>query len=432
MLKLLRLVEKAFVVFSLLLSTSALIPLLLGSEDPSTSLSDPITPVFTLVVYIVTLFLATLRWKSFVRVAPKDMLIWLLVGIALASVFWTSAPDITLRRSIALLGTTLFGAYLAARYSLREQLQLLGWTLGIVVLLSIVFALALPSYGVMSTLHVGAWRGIMNDKNILGRLMTLSSVVFLLLAISNGRYQWIAWAGYSLSFCLILLSTSKTALIVFFVLMAILPLYRAWRWNHSQVIPLLITLVLVGGGAATIFLDNLGFVADALGKDLTLTGRTDIWALVLEMIEQRPLLGYGFNGFWQGWDGEGSAYIWRTLQWPTPYAHNGFLDLTLELGLLGLVVFLFSLLTVYLRGVTWSRMTRTVEGLWPLMYITFLVMYNLTEGSLLGSNSIFWILYVAMTLSIAVESNRVKKTSYQSIMLDRKRVGTKALNVKNI
>jgi hypothetical protein len=76
-------------------------------------------------------------------VAQKDFLIWVLVGIALASAIWTVAPDITLRRSLLLLGTTLFGIYLAMRYSLREQLQLLSWALGLVILLSIVFAIGI-------------------------------------------------------------------------------------------------------------------------------------------------------------------------------------------------------------------------------------------------------------------------------------------------
>ncbi|WP_049558612.1 O-antigen ligase family protein, partial [Limnoraphis robusta] len=71
-----------------------------------------------------------------------------------------------------------------------------------------------------------------------------------------------------------------------------------------------------------------------IGKDPSLTGRTDLWAWAREMIDKRPWLGYGYTAFWQGLDG-GSAYIIRAARWPVPYSHNGILDLWLDIGLLG-------------------------------------------------------------------------------------------------
>ncbi|MBD0261981.1 MAG: O-antigen ligase family protein, partial [Tolypothrix sp. Co-bin9] len=233
MLRFTRLVEKAFVVFSLFLSTAALIPVLLESPDGSIP-QDPYSPLLFMGIYMVTLLLLVTQRKNFLLVAQKDFLIWVVVGIALASAIWTVAPDITLRRSLLLLGTTLFGIYVAMRYSLQEQLQLLSWALGLVILLSIVFAIGLPSYGLMGIqeggVHAGAWRGVMSHKNLLGRLMVLSSVVFLFVAISdsnsNSRYRRFSWIGYVLSIILIVVSTSKTALISFIALMIIMPLYR--------------------------------------------------------------------------------------------------------------------------------------------------------------------------------------------------------------
>ena len=145
MYRLSRLAEKVFVVITLFFSTTALIGVLLDKEDAPDLNSDPYTPILFLGIYLVTFLLIIQSWKSFVYVAQKDIWIWLLVGIALASALWTVAPDITLRRSLLLLGTTGFGVYLATRYSLREQLQLLAWTFSLVILLSFVFAIALPS-----------------------------------------------------------------------------------------------------------------------------------------------------------------------------------------------------------------------------------------------------------------------------------------------
>ncbi|MGH2415975.1 MAG: hypothetical protein ACRDEA_20250, partial [Microcystaceae cyanobacterium] len=218
-----RLAEKVFVVLTLFFSTTALIPTLLEKEDTVGPTQDPYTPILFMGVYIVTFFLIIQRWKSFVYVAQKDIWIWLLIGIALASMLWTVAPDITPRRSLLLLGTTLFGVYLATRYSLREQLQLLAWTFGLIIILSFVFAIALPSYGLMSFqeggIHAGTWRGIMSHKNILGRIIDVSAIVFLLLCFKNSslqrKYRWVAWIFFILSALLIILSTSKTAIVVF-------------------------------------------------------------------------------------------------------------------------------------------------------------------------------------------------------------------------
>ncbi|BAY46352.1 O-antigen polymerase [Scytonema sp. HK-05] len=411
-----RITEKVFVVFTLFISTTALIPILLEKEDDAAISQDPYTPILFLGIYIVTLLLIIQRRKSFVRIAQKNIWIWLLVGIVIASVLWSVAPDITQRRSFLLLGTTLFGVYLAMRYTLREQLQLLAWVCGIVIILSILFAIALPSYGLMTFqeggAHAGAWRGVITHKNTFGRLMNLSAVVFLLLAISkpivHRKHRWVLWAGFVLSAALILLSTSKTALVVFLTMMLLLPLYRALRGKYTKVVPFIIAMVLVGGSTSTLLIDNLPVIATALGKDLTLTGRTDIWEAMLEIISERPLFGYGFNAFWLDWDSEVTAYVWKRLEWECPNAHNGLMDLFAELGLSGLIVFFISYVSACIRGVIWLRMTRTPEGVWPLMYLSFLLMYNITESSLLSTNSIFWILYVSIIFSMAFECEQAK------------------------
>lgn len=434
MLRLKNFAEKAFVIVAFFLSTAALIPVLLETEDsPASELVDPFTPMLFAGVYAITLLLSIARHKIVVRIAAKEIFVWLLVGLALASIYWTMSPELTQRRSVLLLGSTVFGAYVSTRYNIKEQLHLLAWTFAIIIILSFVFAIALPSYGLMTFqeggVHEGAWRGILSHKNMLGRLMSLSSVVFLLLANDNSqsehRYRWFVWSGFVLSVALVVLSTSKTALIVCITMTFIQPLYKALRGKYTTIVPILITLVLVGGGAATLLLDNLEVIASALGKDLTLTGRTDIWAVMFELIWQRPLFGYGYNGFWLGWDGEVSAYIWRTLAWECPYAHNGFMDLLAELGFTGLILFLLSFTYTCTKAIKLVRKSKTIDGLWPLLYLTYLIMYNLTESTLLSSNNIYWIIYTLVVFSTVVEYEIVK-FDYANTVLDEEWLNVKA------
>jgi O-antigen ligase len=410
MLKTPTIVEKIFVVLSLFFSTTALIPVLLDSEDVAVNTPDPFSPLVFMGIYAVTIVLIALQWKSFQRAALFDIWVWLVVGIAIASMFWTVAPDITQRRSILLLGTSLFGTYLAIRFSLREQLQMFACACGLVMILSFVFAIFMPFYGVMSVqeggVHAGAWRGVMTHKNILGRVSVLSNMVFLFTAlgkpITKNNYQWLSWIGYGLSVALIILCTSKTAVVAFIVLNVTFLLYKSWRWNYSHVIPFTIAVVLVVGSAGILLLDNLDAIAQATGRDLTLTGRTDIWAVMLEKIAERPLIGYGFNAFWRDWDNPVTASVWRQLAWECPYGHNGMMDLLAELGIPALIAFACSYLIALFKSIKLLRITQNVEGIWHLVYLTFLFIYNVSESTLLATNSIFWILYVSTVLSVPI------------------------------
>jgi exopolysaccharide production protein ExoQ len=86
--------------------------------------------------------------------------------------------------------------------------------------------------------------------------------------------------------------------------------------------------------------------------------------------------------------------VWSALQWKPPHAHNGFLDLALELGIVGIVVFVVGLAAAAWRSAALIRRTSSFYALWPVVYLAFMVMINLAESAILIRNSIFWMLYV--------------------------------------
>ncbi len=407
----LKLAEKIFIVLSLLFFSDAIFPLL---EEVGGIPINPIMNVCFLGIQAGLILLLVAWWRKVFRNALKEKLLWVLLGIVVFSVFWSDVPTTTLGSIRNLVPAILLGVYLAARYTLKEQLQLLAWMLSIAALLSVVCSIVLPSYGVMGMApnssaealsHMGAWRGIFSHKNDFGRIMDLSAVVFLLLAANSRKYRWLLWAGFSLSIGLILLSTSKTALIIFLTIVFLLPFYRALRWNYTLAIPFFIIVVLAGGSVAILLLGNAEAILGALGRDLTFTGRTDLWVAVLDKIWQRPWLGYGYYGFWQVLGGE-STDVLKTVHWEAPHSHNGLLDLWLDLGLLGLSVFVLTFIAVCLRSVTWVRLNKTTAGFWPLAYLTFLFLANLTESSLFRQKFL-WLMYVATTLSLHNKSNNL-------------------------
>ena len=234
-------------------------------------------------------------------------------------------------------------------------------------------------------------------KNYLGRMMTCSTMIFLLQAISYHRYRLLNLFFVTLSFALVVLSTSTTSLFILFTLLAVLPLYRALRWSYSWIIPFFSVVIISVGSLSLLLVSQLESFFAVFGKDATLTGRIPLWEKVFAKFLERLWFGYGYGGFWTGWDGE-AADIWRTEKWEPPSAHNGLLDLGISVGLIGVVLAILALATIIFRSLYCLRSTKSVSGIWPLWFLTLLMLANITETTM-QSRSIFWAFYIAVAIS---------------------------------
>lgn len=369
--------------------------------------------------YGILLILIIPLWKKCFYVATRDIPLLLLVGMVFVSVFWSVAPDFTADESKAVLRSTLYGVYLATRYTPREQMRLIGWVLLIAALLSLGYALALPSEGIAMTNNEISWKGVFTHKQYLGRQMALGCGVFLLTAVESKKLRWVALAALSLMVLLILLSRSKTALILLLLTLLMLPMYKVVKQQYKlQVFIYLIALVLIGS-VAIFIVSNLEFIlVDTLGKDLEFNGRVPIWILILDKAFERPWLGYGFAGFWTSPE---SLYVlnntWAGTQASIEegvrfHAHNGFIDLFIQLGLLGLSLFIFNFIKVFLKVISVLNYTKAVEFFWMLQFLVLMLVFNLSEVITILSTGTLWTLYVSIALSTSVQQNRIRKSQY--------------------
>ena len=248
--KILLFTEEAFTVVSLLLYSGGPLTVILSggaSEgDDSGETNTSLILVLFFFNYLVTFFLLILRWKKVIQVMKKEKILLLLVGIAIFSFVWSSQPKKTLTRGIAIAGTSLFGLYLASRYTIKEQLQLLGWMYGIAVVMSFLFIGALPKYGIMGGVHAGTWRGIYNHKNTLGKVIVPGLTIFLLLASSSKKYSWLFYMAFSLAFILLLRSGSTSSLLNGITLITASISFRVFRWRDNLMVPSTIAMVRFG------------------------------------------------------------------------------------------------------------------------------------------------------------------------------------------
>jgi O-antigen ligase len=316
---------------------------------------------------------------------------------------------VTVRHFVALLATSLFGIYLASRYDLPGQLRLVSISLGIVIGASIAACLAFPRYGIAPAdiLDEPAWQGVLTHKNTLGRLGVLAALILALYFLRRRRRLTILLGVLSL-FLLVILTSSKTALVYFILGAAAFPFIRAFQRNPAQRKKILVlTAAVFGGVVGWVGYNWESFVA-TLGKDPTLTGRVALWAMSLDWIGEKPFLGYGYDAFWSAYYGP-AADIRMAVNWlGAPHAHNGFINLWLDLGLVGVILFSAVFIQTYRLALSRAYASHTTEGIWPIAFLTFMFVYSLTEISFMSRTDLFWILFVSIMFGLRREAVQIR------------------------
>lgn len=386
-----RLIETMLAAFIVMMMSNALIgPLLDPLQDGGES--NPILRFMWLPVYGLTGLLALLRFPQIIRFWAPAGLLFLLVGWVFASVEWSIFPEITQRRAVAVAATTLFGLYLAASFSGRAMAELVAGTFLVLALGSYFVCLAVPSIGVHSDVNAGLWRGLWYEKNQMGAMMIYGALACVAAAITAPRRRLLWLATLGLCIGLIVMTRSATsALALAIVLVGAVGLAFMNRGPASAVLGLwaAITGVLVVGG---LFLLAPDAFYHAIGKDPSLTGRTEIWAAVQRASDQRPLLGYGFSAFWDIASKPAMA-IREQLGWVVPTAHNGWLDLKIQLGQIGVALFATVFGAAVLAAI--ARGGRLRDGYFAILFLAVYGLTIMSESFILAHNSLPWVLAVA-------------------------------------
>ncbi len=336
-----------------------------------------------------------------VRALVSSPLVWLLFALCAASTLWSINPGQTERRAAALFFTTLAGFALAARFEWRELSEVLALSYAVLIVASVLMAVLVPSWGRMTELFPGAWRGVWSDKNALGGHMAKGFGLLMAAAALNPKRRWL-WTGFALaSLALIQLSWSKTALVTALVGGGVLGFVALVR--RGGAVSVAASFAAVTGLAALGF--TVAFAREAvlglLGKDATLTGRTAIWAAAMLEIEKRPLLGYGYQAVWstdERW--APLAWIVKHARFKAEHAHNAWVETRLGLGFLGLAAWSAVFAEFWLRAAASAYRSR---GAW--LVLPFLAVYSLqtlTESAAYIYNDFTWVIFVALLARLAL------------------------------
>jgi exopolysaccharide production protein ExoQ len=331
-----------------------------------------------------------------------------LVGWAAVSCLWSQAPSDSLKTTIYVALNTIFAFYLYRRFTPHQQLRLLimlGW---LCLAISIPLALFFPRYGIDYTLIQSSWKGMYGQKNLCSMATSFLMVGAL---YSPSRSVWFNVSRVAfivLSVFLILMTQSGTGKICLAVIAAHYLFTR-----YISTVPLEKRKVVLGVVTISVLSClGLGFalaptIARLLGKDLTLTGRTDIWQSVIPTILQRPMLGYGYCAFWRGYSGA-SASISLANHWAVSSAHNAFLEVWLNLGLIGVVLVLVSILRAVRDAYICIRGGNSPYIFWCTCIVLLTIVTSADEGELMVPNNLMWILYILACIGLSEGAKRIR------------------------
>jgi len=357
---------------------------------------------------IAVLLSRSFRWGEFIR---RNSALSAFLGFALVSAVWSDFPLIALKRWVRDLGDYLVILVIlsdprpmeAVRTVLRHLCYLL-------IPLSILFIKYYPELGIHYSTWTGApeYVGVATSKNTLGNLCLVSGLAFFWDTATrwpNRKFRrtkqviLLNAAFLVMSMWLLHFSHSATSSVCLALgCLVIFGIHSKWGNRHRGVLKVLMP--------ASFFLYlvlNFGFdmnaqFAQGLGRDPNLTGRTEIWENLLSL-HTNPILGTGYESFWLG---PRLTRIWQ-LCGEINEAHNGYLDIYLNLGLIGLFLLFAFLIAAYRTGCRGldrhSGLTSLGMAAW-----TMLLFYSVTEAAF--KNGMIWMTCLLGVLVIPASTAR--------------------------
>ncbi len=361
---------------------------------------SPIDAALFAVLEVLALIVLSTRAVKVARLLRTNWVIGAFFIYAGLSMFWSDYPVVTLKHWTKGIGDLMMVLVVLTEPNISVAIERLFTRLGFVLLpLSVLFIKYYPQLGRVLTL---SWTmepvGVAGQKNSLGELCDFVGLVLLwrlrtaynnredpnrvrhMVALGSvlGMVVWLLWVCNSM--------TSIGALVMATTVL-LLSARPAFRRNPVWVHLLIVTLVSVT--IYGLFFQSSGEMIQSLGRNPTLTGRTDIWKVVLSIPTNR-LIGAGYESFWLGSRLQEMWHAFPGLQ--LNESHNGYIEITITLGWIGAALLGLLIVTGYRNVIDWLLRDPDLGSLKTALFVS-VVITGLTEAAfrMLGPP---WILFL--------------------------------------
>lgn len=371
------------------------------ASSPDASSNALLNRVYLPLVFVLSFGLTVLQGKR-ITIPFRDPAILGLFAVLIVfaiSLLWSDYAGVGLRRLVVqcfIVGSIMLACFGAPRP--MRIFDILFLFAGFLIVLNLAAVVIKPAGPL-------GHEGIYPQKNYLG-LVAVTSSLLALYKIVFGRGLWRFAGGFVWLAALVLLfaSQSKTSLgLAFLAPAAALGVaifaHQMRLWSGLVVFVAVAVLLFAYFLGETAFIWNFSSLAQAIFGDPTLTSRTEIWAFSSDMINQRPVLGYGFGSFWSTGDSGPVARLAPGFVARLNHSHNGYFDVIIQVGLVGFAVFLAFLFC--LLNTAGAAVRRRFKLSWLFLTLVIYVMSsNLMETSYFyGFGSSTTLLLVALTLA---------------------------------
>lgn len=322
--------------------------------------------------------------------------------LACVSAIWSLAPAATLYSGVQFIMTTVVAFLICIQLRLEQIVAVVFWGMLLAAIVVLITALVAPSVGID---YVGSWRGGFPTKNVMGDAMILLVLCASCLYL-QGRWRVLTATAAVVGIVLIFLTRSATPIVSVFLSLAPLPFAYAYLRGRGPFM-ILTGLTLFAAGiagvaayiATTYFhVDIVGDFLALLGKERTLTGRTVLWNLAQEAIEERPWLGFGFNGYWSD-PPAGMLQVRVAFGQKLTFFHNNYLEVAVAYGFIGPFLLSLGILIAALRSIHRVLFATQPVDIWPLLIVIQVTIQTFVQYPLMTNHSMWHVVFLAAAIA---------------------------------
>jgi len=378
---------------------------------------SPLDRAFLTLLVVAAIGVLIARGQRTAELMKRNWPLLLFVGYCFASVMWSDFPFIALKRWTKMLGNV--SMVLVVLSDPNPSVAVRKFLTRVAFLLIPASVLMIKYYPELGRIYdrwegIAYYTGATTDKNMLGCICMVFGFGILMrflesLSDAAPRRRLIA-TGLVLAMNLWLfhMAQSATSLGCFLIggsLIAVLTLMRRPRpWIVHGMVGGMVTI----GVVAYFFQDAFALLVQSMGRNTTLTGRTDLWNDVLK-IDTHPMFGAGFESFFLG---DRLEFLWSKYWWHPNEAHNGYLETYLTLGIVGLSLLGLLLITGYRNIISVYRLD-PLSGSLRLAFLVTAPIYNITEAAFKVTNPM-WIMFLLVVTATpfaaeAIDAARERK-----------------------
>lgn len=352
--------------------------------------------VDTIIMFLsfVSIIIKSLKYNIVIN--KVSIYIFLFISYFSVTVLWGQNIYYSIYMYIPFLSATIFALSLALNYSLNERFNIIYKSLLYTMILSLICIIFIPSIGLSSS-YGNYWRGVFDFKNKFGSFLVFM-VTFSLIKIFIRKEQILM----NTIVCIIaiicsIFSKSSGSISLIIVVTCFIAYLLIKRNVINRNLKVLLTILLIAFAIITIMIVPY-FIVNIFDKDLTFTGRTLIWQTVIYYCYDNIIFGYGFSHF-RIPNSSIQLQVSNILNQQLFSTHNGFLDILLSSGIVGLALFLSVLISILKSFKQYKGIEK--ESL-KVIFLS-LILINMIETRFFTNGSMFyWILLLLFFCNLKV------------------------------